>query len=88
MQGGKFLMSEQTQRQALLLGVGLDNRDGHVRVTKGGDFVLLGGSERTHQHMQDTAQRFTEELARRGKRMAEISRDEFVEIVQDAHRRE
>ena len=29
----------------LMLGLGLDNQDGHKRVTKGDNFYLVGGSE-------------------------------------------
>ncbi len=39
-------MSEQKQNHsAMLLGVGLDNRDGHQRITRGDNFCLVGGSE-------------------------------------------
>lgn len=67
--------------QAFLLGVGLDARDGHVRVTKGPDFALLGGSERTHARMQDKAQAFQAELTRRGKRLGEVGVRELRAIV-------
>ena len=38
-------------RDAMMLGVGLDNRDGHKRVTRGDNFCLIGGSEETHDRM-------------------------------------
>jgi len=79
--------SNSGSRQALLLGLGLDNEDQHVRITRGEEFVLLGGSQNTHQQMQETAVRVSEEIARRGKRMADLSKDEFVEIVNDARGR-
>jgi len=68
-------------RRALLLGLGLDGRDGHVRITKGPNFRLVGGSEDTHEVMQETAIKFNEELHRRGKRLEEVSPDEFLEIL-------
>ena len=37
----------------MLLGVGLDNDDGHGRVTRGENFRLVGGSHDTHQQMQE-----------------------------------
>lgn len=74
-------MSDQTDRRALLLGLGLDNTDEHVRVTRGDEFYLLGGSEDTHGQMQETAIRFTEELERRGKRLVDVSPEEAREIV-------
>lgn len=69
------------RRRAILLGIGLDNADGHVRVTRGQEFYLVGGSQDTHERMQEKAVRFTEELDRRGKHMGDISRDEFTDIV-------
>src|SRR4051794_35199273 len=41
-------------RKAALLGLGLDG-DGQVRITRGENFLLLGGSQTTHEEMQDTA---------------------------------
>jgi len=73
----------QGNARALLLGVGLDNTDGHVRVTKGEEFYLFGGSRDTHEHMQEKAIKVTEELTRRGKRLADVSPEEFLDI---AHR--
>ena len=31
-------------KKALLLGFGLDNKDGHIRYTRGKNFHLFGGS--------------------------------------------
>ena len=66
------------------LGVGLDNKDGHKRVTQSEMFLLVGGSEETHERMQDTAVRFTEELNRRGKTLSETSADEAVDLLHRA----
>jgi len=35
--------------QAGLLGVGLDNTDGHKRITQGDKFAIVGGSSETHE---------------------------------------
>ena len=40
---------------AMMLGLGLDNRDGHKRITRGDNFCLVGGSEETHDRMTATA---------------------------------
>jgi len=69
------------KRKALLLGVGLDSQDGHVRITKGPNFRLVGGSRDTHEQMQETAIKFNEELDRRRKRLDDISPAEFVDII-------
>jgi hypothetical protein len=31
-----------------LLGIGIDNKDEHTRITRGDNFYLHGGSEETH----------------------------------------
>jgi hypothetical protein len=70
---------------AMLLGVGLDGKDGHYRQTKGPDFFLVGGSENTHAIMQDRAIAFTEELARRGKKLKDVEGpEELRDIARDA----
>lgn len=66
----------------ILLGLGLDSKDGHVRVTKGKNFRLYGGSEETHEVMQEKAVKFNEHLAKRGKTLDEIHQEEFSEIAE------
>ena len=67
-----------------MVGLGLDNRDGHTRVTKGENFYLLGGSEETHERMTETAVKFNEKLDSRGKALEEITTEEFTEILREA----
>ena len=67
--------------KAGFLGVGLDNEDGHTRLTKGDNFVLYGGSEETHGRMQETAVKVNEELSRRGKRLEDCCPREFSDIL-------
>ena len=67
----------------ILLGMGLDGKDGHVRVTKGKNFALLGGSEETHEEMQEKAIKFNEQLDKRRKSLDSISEREFSEIAKD-----
>ncbi len=66
---------------ALLVGVGLDGRDGHKRITTGKNFALLGGSAETHEEMTEKAIKVNEHLARRGRELHEVSREEFEEIA-------
>lgn len=73
-----------SNKEAMLLGVGLDNRDGHKRITEGDDFYLVGGSEETHEKMVETTIKFNEKLSRRGKKLAELSREEFTDLMQQA----
>ena len=68
-------------RAAGLLGVGLDNHDGHKRVTTGEKFVLVGGSEETHGRMTETVVKTFEELKTRGKQLHEVEPRELAEIM-------
>jgi hypothetical protein len=72
------------RRKALMLGVGLDGQDGHVRVTKGENFRLVGGSEETHERMTETAVKVNEKLRRKGKELEEVSGEEFADIVRES----
>jgi len=66
------------------VGVGLDNIDGHQRVTTNEHFLLVGGSAQTHDHMQTTAIRFDEALRRRGKKLQDASVQEIIDIFHQA----
>ena len=68
------------------LGVGLDNRDGHKRVTRSEGFLLIGGSEATHEEMQDTAIRFEEALRRLGRALDEATVEEALDLLRDSRR--
>jgi hypothetical protein len=68
-------------KKASLLGLGLDGKDEHVRVTSGPNFKLVGGSEETHGVMQEKAIKMNEHLKRRGKTLENVSREEFHEIA-------
>jgi len=67
----------------MLLGLGFDNKDGHVRVTKGENFRLLGGSSQTHEMMQEKAIKFNEQLSKRHKTLDNIDDKEFRDIARD-----
>jgi hypothetical protein len=69
------------QTKAWLLGVGLDNHDGHSRITKGENFALIGGSESTHAQMQEKAIKLNEHLQRNGKTLDTVSSREFLDIA-------
>ncbi len=69
------------------LGVGLDNEDEHKRVTRTRDFTIVGGSEETHERMQDTAIHFEESLDKKGKTLQEASLREVLELLARAMER-
>lgn len=64
-----------------MVGVGLDS-DGHKRLTTGPNFVLVGGTEETHEVMTEKVVKINEKLSARGKSLEEVSRDEFDDIAQ------
>ncbi len=65
----------------VLLGLGLDSKDGHVRITKGKNFRLFGGSHITHEMMQEKALKFNEHLNKRHKTLDDIKETEFYDIA-------
>jgi len=64
-----------------ILGVGLDNEDGHKRITTGEKFILVGGSETTHERMTETIVKTFEELKRRDKELETVDPQELGEII-------
>ena len=68
-------------RKALMLGLGLDS-DGHKRLTTGPNFVLMGGSEETHEVMTEKAIKINEKLAAKGKQLETVTSEEFDDIAQ------
>ena len=64
----------------MLLRMGLDV-DGHQRITTGGNFVLLGGGEETHEEMVEKTIQIDGKLAHKGKQLEEVFADEFDEIA-------
>lgn len=66
---------------AALLGVGLDNDDGHKRITTGEQFAIVGGSSQTHERMTETVVKTFEELKNRGKHLHQVETTELAEIL-------
>ncbi len=72
--------NDDNLRQRMLLGLGFDSKDGHKRYTKGDDFVLMGGSEETHEKMTETAIKVNEKLAKKGRSIRTASDEELRDI--------
>jgi len=66
-----------------ILGLGLDNDDGHVRITRGRNFRLVGGSHDTHNLMQEKCIKFNEKLDLRGKQMEDLEGQEFLDLAKE-----
>ena len=67
-----------------ILGLGLDNDDGHTRMTRAENFHLVGGSAETHEGMQEQAIKFNEKLKDRGKQFEQLERNEFMDIAAES----
>ena len=78
-------MTKVTRRRkpksAHLLGLGLDNSDGHKRLTSAEQFTIVGGSEETHVRMTETVTKTFESLKRRGKTLERVEPKELAEII-------
>ena len=72
---------QKRKKTALVLGIGLDS-DGHKRLTTGPNFALVGGTQETHDAMTEKAIKINEKLAAKGKKLEDVSRDEFDDIAQ------
>jgi len=76
---------KQESRVEGILGVGLDSADGHRRVTRTEEMLLVGGSGETHERMQETAIRFGEALEKRGKKLPEVPVKDVLEMFREIH---
>lgn len=67
-----------------LLGVGLDNTDGHKRLTQSERFAIIGGSDETHQRMTETVLKTFETLDRKGKTLENVDKGELSDIIKES----
>ncbi len=75
-------MNDQTPKQERhLVGIGLDNEDGHKRITSAEKFSIVGGSEETHDRMTETVVKTFENLKERGKELETVEPKELVDIM-------
>lgn len=66
-----------------LLGIGLDS-DGHVRATRGDDFALFGGTEKTHGRMQEGVEKFRSTLGKMGTDLQRASKEQMREAAHES----
>jgi|TARA_B110000438_G_scaffold279153_1_gene303337 hypothetical protein len=71
----------EQQPRAHLLGVGLDNEDGHKRLTQAESFTVVGGSEETHDRATETLIKTVEDLKGRGKHLEEVDPKQLSDII-------
>lgn len=79
------MTKKKTKRgSGALLGLGLDNEDGHRRITTGKQFAIYGGSAETHERMTETIVKTFEELKQRGKHLDEVRPVELADIIKNS----
>ncbi|MEM1222367.1 MAG: hypothetical protein AAGH40_06350 [Verrucomicrobiota bacterium] len=71
-------------KESHILGLGLDAKDGHKRLTQAERFSVVGGSDQTHDCMTETLIKTFETLDRKGKELDKIERKELIEIMHDS----
>ena len=76
-----YVPKKDTQ-QAHLLGLGLDNDDGHKRITSAEEFSIVGGSENTHERMTETVIKTFEDMKNDGKTLSNIEPEQLSDLLQ------
>lgn len=72
---------QQGKYTSKLVGIGLDNHDGHKRITSAEQFSVVGGSEETHSRMTETLCKTMEDLGKKGKTLKTSHPEEIVELL-------
>ena len=80
------MKDESSRRRAHLLGIGLDNQDGHKRITQAEQFSIVGGSSETHERMTETLVKTCESLRRKGKTLETAHVEEIKDLIRDHSR--
>ena len=76
-----FLENKTKKPKGRLLGVGLDNKDGHKRLTRAEQFSVVGGSQETHESMSETLVKTCEDLKRVGRDVDTAESQEIVDLI-------
>ncbi|MDP4610619.1 MAG: hypothetical protein NWT02_05480 [Opitutales bacterium] len=77
-------MDKRSQQHAHLVGIGIDNSDGHKRITQSERFSLVGGSDQTHSRMTETVIKTFEKLDQRGKTLDTVEKSELTDIIKES----
>ncbi|MGF1451093.1 MAG: hypothetical protein ACFB21_03345 [Opitutales bacterium] len=72
-------MADKPQRA--ILGLGLDNDDGHKRITQAERFAVVGGSEETHERMTETLMKTMEDLRRGGRSLDDVEAPALADLI-------
>ena len=74
-------MKDRNKKENHLLGVGLDNKDGHKRITQAEKFSIVGGSEETHEKMTETVVKTFEDIKSKGKELEDVDPGELADLL-------
>lgn len=74
-------MTDENKHGKHLFGIGLDNRDGHKRLTQAERFTLVGGSQETHDRMTETVVKTFEDLRRKGRDFDRAEPREIADLL-------
>lgn len=77
-------MKHNKKRPSKLLGLGLDNDDGHKRITEAERFFIVGGNEETHQTLTEVAIKTFETLDKKGKTLDTVEKKELDDLIQNS----
>ncbi|MDQ8182107.1 hypothetical protein [Pelagicoccus sp. SDUM812005] len=69
-------------KQSHLIGIGLDNQDGHKRITQAEKFSIVGGSQETHERMTETVVKTFEDMKKAGKQLESIEKQHLAELIE------
>lgn len=77
-------MKREKRSITQLIGLGLDSRDGHKRITQSERFSVVGGSEETHETITETVIKTFETLDKKGKTLDTVEKEELGDIIQNS----
>ena len=77
-------MDNKKKIPSKLLGLGLDNQDGHKRITEAERFSIVGGNEETHQTLTEVAIKTFETLDKKGKTLDTVEKEELNDIIHNS----
>jgi len=64
-----------------IIGLGCDQSDGHVRITRGEDFEVYFGSDASHDDMFALCRLIGERAETLGKKISELSESELLALI-------
>lgn len=64
-----------------IIGICLDNDDGHKRITQAEQFLVMGGSHESHQVLTQACLKVFENLKQTGQRLESLEPDELIDII-------